>query len=57
MPMGWLPYVSDYYVGDKTGTILILHQVYICGKTLFNNFNKLCREQERGSECDEFKDM
>ena len=36
MPMRWLLYVSDYYVGNKTDTILILHQVYICGKTLFN---------------------
>jgi len=43
MPMGWLPYVSDYYVDDKTGTVLILYQVYICGKTLFKHFNKLCR--------------
>jgi hypothetical protein len=40
MPMRRLPYVRD-----KTGTILILHQVYIRGETLFNHFNKLQSKQ------------
>jgi len=50
MAMGWLPHVSDYYVGDKTGTILILHQVYICGEKYCLVILINCAEEARCTE-------